>query len=218
MRGRLSKPVLSVSSKAHQEEAAWDLLTAVREMFPGRFAELTALWADLSDDLGEVGFGDLYCSLADSVDQWTSRNRISCPAVDEVATSMAAGFRPAEVLAGTEGLPPIRANPFGETLEEFLDRARQHYNKVRRSFEARGFKRQVKREYDHFRYLAAHLIGKYSWAEIARGDAPFELPRKSSKTIAGEARKAAQLVGLCLPNKPGPRPGSRAPRRRRRRR
>src|SRR2546426_9050237 len=171
MRGRLSRPVLSVSSKAHQEEAAWNLLAAVREMFPAQFAELTARWDDLREDLDEVGFVDVLSDLTDFVDQWTLKNRISCPAVDGVAAHRVTGGGLTEVLIGTRGGPPIHANPFDETLDEFLGRARQHYKEVRGYFEAQGFKkRPAKRELDHFRYLVAHLIGGYSWEEIARGD------------------------------------------------
>jgi hypothetical protein len=100
-------------------------------------------------------------------------------------------------------------DPLRETLDEFLDRARQHYRETKTFYEQHGFTRApVKREVDHFRYLAAHLVGGYSWAQLADGDTPLNLPVKSEKTIAGEARKAAALIRLSLRPVPGPRPGS----------
>lgn len=231
MRGRLAKSVLSSSRRKVQELAAWELLAAVRDLFPDRFAELRALRDWLEDDSVNDRGGEDDTADADEfrrrVREWTSKNNVSCSAVDRVAAEIAVGNTgPEPVLTevrhvGGESIdttPPIHAKPFDETLNEFVDRARMHYNEVRGSFLERGFKkRPAKREHDHFRYLVAHLIGGYSWAAIERNYAQLKVSKKSPKTIAGEARKTARLIGIDLSKKPGPRPGSHAPRRRRRR-
>jgi hypothetical protein len=63
------------------------------------------------------------------------------------------------------------ASPVTETLDEFLARARHHYRETETWLRARGMTdRPIKRELDHFRYLAVHLIGGHSWAEIAAGE------------------------------------------------
>lgn len=223
MPGRSAKRVLNASIDAHQSAAASDLLTAVGELFPERFDELLAFGRDPAYHELDTPFGKLYDDLYDSVTLWTRENQISCSAVDEVATCIAAGLAPLRDSAPMFernkkgdlvriGPPPIHAEPFRETLDEFLDRARRHYKEVREAFKHRSYtERPVKRELDHFRYLAAHLIGGHSWEAIARGRTPFHFPTKSAKTVAGEARKAARLVGISLPNKPGPRLGSRVP-------
>lgn len=214
-RGRLSRNVLG-SGFLH-EEAAWDFLAVVRDLFPERFAELKALESITDRD-----------ERAKRAREWVVQNHISCSAVDEVAALIASGQdEPFEsfsisVYADKNGQlierpPPIGASPQDETLDEFVHRAKQYYHEVREWFEQRGVKkRPTKHGLDPFRYLAAHLIGGYSLATIARGETRFQLPIKSDKTIAGEARKAAHLVGISLPNTPGPRRGSKLPRRRRR--
>src|SRR5687768_16281686 len=61
------------------------------------------------------------------------------------------------------------ASPFDESFDEFMLRARTHYHAVQDWHERRGFsQRPVKREMDHFRYLAAHLVVDHSWATIAK--------------------------------------------------
>jgi hypothetical protein len=169
-------------------------------------------------------FGDAYENLLDSVTTWTAANRIASPAVDRVASYVIGGFgipqdTPPGVRSARASRPlPFQADPFRETVDEFLTRARRHYSDVRKAFERQGFRlRPVKRERDHFRFLAAHLVGGFSWEQIARGETSLGLAVKSSKTVAGEARKAAALAGIALTTKPGPRSGSRSPRRYRRR-
>jgi hypothetical protein len=221
MAGRLSRSVLSGSPEGHQEDAAWDLLDAVGELFPEAFYELGP--EDAPDDVvDQLDDGQLLAS----IEEWTLRHRLACPAVDSVALQIAFGREPSLPMMvmrdGKRVQPPsITAWPAHETIDEFLGRAKRHYNSVRQDFLQRGYKpRPIKRERDHFRYLAAHLVGGYSWAEIARGKTPFTFSAtRDAKTIAGEARKAARLVGISLSSKRGPRRGSKqhAPRLRRRR-
>jgi hypothetical protein len=52
MATRLSRGVLNPSETGHQYDAAWDLLEAVRELFPEKFEELMSLGDDPE-------FGDL---------------------------------------------------------------------------------------------------------------------------------------------------------------
>jgi hypothetical protein len=214
--GRLSRNVLSASSLNVEEDAAWDLMEAVRELFPQVYAELEGIVfvpndSDEPDEDPE--------KIVQDAREWTKRHRLACPAVDDVATQIARGQEPVSPYAGVwyfdeKGqrldLPAISANPSIQTLEEFLKQAKHHYREMRRLFLKRGYKKRViKREAEHFRYLAAHLVGRYSWADMARNQTPFAFSLKSEKTIAGEARKAARLVGISLPTKRGPRLGSR---------
>lgn len=221
MRGRLSRSVLSSSQRADKEDAAWELLDAVSDLFPERFAELEALGLDPAYDDLEDRYGEQYDDLGDRVSDWTLQNGISCSAVNEVATRIAAG----EQTPGfwftipTEEPPTIHADPSRETRSEFLDRAGRHYDEMVTHYSEQGFrKRPIKRERDHFRWLAAQLVGRQTCAEIAERDDlnPLNL---SEKTIAGEARKVAGLIGISMPSTRGPRPGSHhTPRGRRRRR
>lgn len=217
-RARLSRNVLAGGFPAAlHEEAAWDLMTAVQALYPERFAKLRSLQS--VPDLADKRRG---------AQDWAAANNISCPAVSWVAELIAGGQEePGEsfsitIYADQHGqlIPepePIQARPKDQTLEEFLDRARRHYRDVREWLVARGeSRRPIKHERDHFGYLAAHLIGDHSWAQIARGETGLNLPKMSQKTVAGEARKAAALVGLLLSPQRGPRPGSKVPRRRRR--
>jgi hypothetical protein len=197
-------------------------LVEVRDMFPKQWAKLQALadayekeveTSDVEDDdpfLHGVCAGRVYDGLYDRVHHWTCKNEISCPAVDAAATLLVVGWEGPEQLVYLGHHDDwIQARP-NETLDEFRERATQHYKEMHESYEQAGFVQgPVKREHMHFRYLAAYLVGQYQWARIARGQTPFEFPVKSVTTIAGEARKAARLIGLHLRDKPGPRPNPR---------
>jgi hypothetical protein len=221
-RGRLSRSVLSGSRDADHEIAAWDFLDAVRELFPDRFADLETQWLGLEGpDSAALNLDDLDETAA----AWALENRISCDAVNAVLRQIVRGLdgegtvvRYFDKHLEEIKFPSITAAPTQETLDEFLSRARKQYKQIRNSFLKGGYRaRPTKREADHFRYLAANLVGGYSWAQMARRETPFTFSAsRAAKTIAGEARKAALLIGIALPTSPGPRPGSRLPRRRRR--
>jgi hypothetical protein len=242
---RLSRSVLSSSHGADQLLAASAFLDAVCDMFPDRFAALETLGRSHLEDAEMRGsnsedddhflvygqpFGAAYDGLHERVYEWTSENGISCAAVDKAATLNAAGQQVPDVFfieverldkSGNplpEQPPSIQVWPFNETLEQFLERARRHYKEVLDWYGQRGFKkRPIKRESDHFRWLAAYLVGGRPWAQIAE-DEDLNPLRLSEKTIAGEARKVALLIGIPLRNTPGPRRGSHhTPRRLRRR-
>lgn len=185
---------------------------------------------DSIDDLNEFIY---HPEVQRRVAAWTSAHHVACPAVNDVAAKIVGGCWGPEgaviwtvSLGGETGNPVeeldllggrgIHAHPFEETFEEFLGRAGRHYKEVKTRLIKAGYQPQaVKRDRDHFRYLAAHLLGGYSFAEIADGETGFRLlpSKKSPKTVAGEARKVAQLIGIELPKAPGPRRGSRRRRR-----
>lgn len=222
----IAKNVLQTPERT-REQAAWALLYAVRELFPDRIAELRAVGNQAADEyIDELDENDKANQEAAGrfrrgVQDWTSKNGMSCDAVNRAAAGYAVGDTPS---AGRyvdadindpdfiDRTPSITARPYNETRQEFLTRAAEYFEHVVQHYAAKhGVKRgPVKREgEDHFRYLAAHLVGQCSWAEIARQHARFNVDATSAKTVAGEARKTARLIGLPLRAKPGPRPGSR---------
>jgi hypothetical protein len=216
---------------------------------PEKFAELRALARSYEDAMGFPDPGPLtdedddffvygirytpaFYGLQEHVCEWTKRIGISCPAIDNVATDIAGGLdypsRPHTTIhhldqdgnsIPVEEPPAIQARPFDETLPEFLDRARNHYAEVRQCYVNLGFdERPIKREIAHFRWLASNLVKGHTWAQIAETGQlnPHGL---SEKSIAKEARTVADLIGIPLRTKRGPRPGSRhTPHSRRRRR
>lgn len=119
-----------------------------------------------------------------------------------------------ESIKAEYGLSAIEADPLHETLKEFIARAKDHYHRKRIFLEGMGEIRVRKRERDHFRYLAVHRVGGYTWKAIKEGHAlnedgqAFKFASKDLKTIAGEAAKIGKLLGLA-PGKRGRRPGRR---------
>jgi hypothetical protein len=231
--GAVSEPVLT------QWWAAWELLHAVRELFSKRFAELEALRDNLRDEFqrGHVSDPASYTPntlpnpFKEFIHAWANRNGMSCDAVEKMAALIVLGDtaspRVTSELGDGNGNPLfsvwdakgnrrdfllIRADPFSETLDEFIDRAKAHYKEMCALFQAMGYqKAPSKRERCHFRYLAAHRVGGFSFAQISAGETGLDLPRRSASAVAEGANEAARLVGLPLRSKPGPRPGSRLP-------
>lgn len=219
-------PVLRLPSQA-RELAAWELFRAIEELFPTRFEELRSILNDLIDERPQLQDPDwdefeedhrwAEQELTRRVDAWIEANRVSSPAVGDVAEKIAGGQRYPNLgfVLDQDGDKAICARPFTETLSEFVVRARAHYREVQALHKSEGavVDGPSTRKREHFRYLVAHIIGGYSFASIAAGKTPFRFLSKSAATIAGEARKAAASVGITLPRRPGPRRGSRAPRR-----
>ena len=216
------------------ECAAWEFLTAVRNLFPELFRELESIpFEEFQEDEDNPSLGDIVFTRVDHelylrVEEWTRAKGLSCPAVDEVAAQMRAGRTEPDSLVKVikfrdasgkwvDGPPPIWAMPYAETLDEFLDQAREHYQKKVEFYLRHGFKvGPVKRELAHFRWLARRIVGGHSWAQIAREDNPHLVVPLSPKSVAGEARKTALLIGLPFPTKRGPRRGAKQLRRGRR--
>lgn len=206
--------------------AAWDLLDAVRELFPEKFAELEVMRDDLHDEFrrGEVLDPRSYTPdtlpepLQERIHLWAKSNRISCDAVEKMAALIVAGdTRPPMInleLNDNNGNPVftiqdakgnhqnvllIRADPLAETLDEFVVRAKAHYNQVCAFYQKLGFKRgPLKRERDHYLYLAANRVGRYTWAQLEDGKTPLNLPTRAPGSIANEVHKTAKFIGLPL--------------------
>jgi hypothetical protein len=223
MRGHTSKPVVT-DHWQRQEAAAWELLYAVCELFPEKFAELERIGDDLHDERRRMAFaedeagndfdapGTLPEKFQKCVREWTEKIGISCDAVNVAATRYTAGedgpldgrLTKAFHANGdpVDTTPAIHANPFDETIDEFVARAKRHYNDVCALHRKNGRykKGPFKREHDHFRYLAARLVGRREWREIARDHSQLGVTtRRSSKTVAGEASKIADLLKISLP-------------------
>src|SRR5262249_9398027 len=139
-----------------QELAAWAFLVEVRELFPERWAKLQASAdayeeeverkaLDVDDDdpflRDGVPAGPVYNGLYRLVRQWTCKNNISCPAIDAVAALIVARQDPDQGLVYVghhdergNWIPLDNPHPIQawrkETLEEFIERARQHYNEM----------------------------------------------------------------------------------------
>jgi hypothetical protein len=203
-----------------QEHAAWRLLEAVRELFPQKFNELEDL-RGVYDAFEEEE------KLDDHVRRWTKQNRISCDAVNKAAYEFADGrngptpitlalstdkinllaavkgsVQISDSIKSKEGLSAIEADPLTETLEDFVARATTHYHRKRSFLERSGFTR-IRRDFDHFRYLALHRVGGYTWEQITDGwNRVPGVTNRNLKTIAGEAAKIAKLLGLA-PGKRG---------------
>ena len=216
------KPVVA-DLRQRREHAAWKLLEAVRELFPQKFAELEELKEDVRCGVYDI----LDCEQEEKLDyqvwRWTERNGISCDAVKSAAYEFAkfanSDLDPVptfdfSAIEGEFGLSPVSADPLRETLDEFQIRAKAHYLRKRKFLNQLGHPRIPKHEQDHFRYLAFHRVGGYTWQLITEtwNQVP-NTTKRDLKTVAGEARKIAKLLGL-VPSKRGRRPGSRDKRRR----
>ena len=225
----IAKNVLQTRERT-REQAAGALMSAIRDLFPDRYEELRALGVQLESELDypPEDFGvdpravqrnneEAESRFLRGVQDWTSRNGVSCEAMNKAAAECATGDTSGGLYMDAHfddkghlvfhNTPSITAYPYNETRKEFLKRARQHYDRRVRLLKAPGETfGPVKRTHDHFRYLAVHLVGKTSYAEIADEPDEFKVAAASVKTVAGEARKVAQLIGL--PGIRGPRPGS----------
>jgi hypothetical protein len=233
-RTALTKHVLQAEWRTGKQ-AAWELLLAVKELFPERIDQLVLQIRELTRgqnlpvlrDRFEWRFEDqaedaTIATIERCVNEWTATNHISSPEVEMAAARLALGFSKPDIARvigttddeGNEIDPPaLTAYPFDETKEEFLKRAAKYFDEVVQFYRSEPKRRPIKRDVVHFKDLVAYLVGGYSWAEIAHGKTPFGLPRRSEKTVAGEARKTAALLGLALPTRRGPRPGTRRHRR-----
>lgn len=208
------------------EQAAWELLWAIDGLFPSKTRELRAiaqrLWSEAADEAEEHDPRNVAASerFVRSIRKWTLANKISSLAVDLAVEKWAtdadqtcSGLYLLDEFDENGNLvrrgPTLSAYPFNETREEFLEKAGKYYDEVVRLGEQRGAKAgAVKRDVDHFRWLAAHLVGGYSYADIADPERNrLGLSAQSEKTVAGECRKLATLIGISLPMSPGPRPG-----------
>jgi len=101
-------------------------------------------------------------------------------------------------------LEPIRANPVSDTLDEFLKRARKHYEEAVKHLTVAGYLRgPIKRGRASDEYLALRLVGGNPFDAIAKGKTNPRLDVRSQKTVEGEARKLAKQLGITLQSKRG---------------
>jgi hypothetical protein len=208
-------------------EATFELFLAIRDLFPTEFAVLLELrdrhrseirtW----DDEDEPDNTDVDARFLAGVTTWTSRYGLSSELLDYAFADFSAGNWPSRGLLwgienadGNHVAPPfLHTDPSNETREEFQHRAGLFHDKVAEWYRKRSGgdpPRLVKRNLEHFRWLAAHLVGGMSYEDIAKSASESDqlgLSVQSPKTVAGECRKVAELIGISLPDKPGPRSG-----------
>ena len=118
----VSKPLLARPWHT-AERAAWELLFAIRELFPQVFEELEEIRDQFEHAYAGGAFEDSAsadAALAEDVEEWTARHHIACPAVDAVALDIAKGAKRPESRSvffldkGANWL--VGANPLQETL------------------------------------------------------------------------------------------------------
>jgi hypothetical protein len=208
------------------EQAAFELLSAISRFFPDRINQLRdlgrRLHAEVDDeaDADDPANADALNRFVRGVREWTTANNIASPTVDDAAEKWATGGIPDgglylvddfdENLNLIKRAPSLQAYPFNETRDEFLEKAGKYYDEIVQLCVQKGSKLgPVKRDVEHFRYLAAHLVGGYTWAEIAHGDTPLDLSRATQQAVAEGARETAALLGIVLTTKRGARKGAR---------
>lgn len=219
-----------------REEAAWALLGAVEELFPAKIDQLRELEERLraapdDDENPEEGFR-IYDEVVREAQKWTSGNRIACPAVNAAALRLACGdIGPASGVSWTyidrtyvdehgreHVLPFIWTYPPDESKTEFLKRADAYYDEVVGLLKRPGDRHiPLKHDLEHFRWLVLRYVGQHSAADIARGVDDWKPSRHVTPiTVAGEVRKLADWFGIERSKTPGPRRGSKHPRKRKR--
>lgn len=218
----IAKPLVQTTERT-REQAAWELLWAIKRLYPDRITPLRAIGHALRDasDFDWVDSDPRYVeperTFEKAVEQWTVAQNVSCDAVDQAVKDFALGNTPSGGLTvgyiderGREFRPPtLTAYPHTETREEFLAKADRYYNSVVEFYTRRGDTfGTVKRELEHFDWLAAHYVGGLSFSNIAKGKTPFHFTGKSEKTVAGECRKLAALIGLPPRPRRGRRPAA----------
>ena len=192
----IAKDVLQTPERT-REQVAWELMSAIRDLFPDRYKELRALGVQLEDEVDYERDDDnqeAEVRFLRGVQDWTSRYGVFCEAMNEAAAKCATGDTPDGGLyldahfddkghLVFRGTPSITAYPYNETRKEFLKRAGQYYDELASRYaDQDGVKRgPVKRNRDHFRYLAAHLVDEKSYADIADKPDEFKVAAASVK-------------------------------------
>jgi hypothetical protein len=216
------RPVLQKPNRT-QELAAWELLDAVERLYKPAIEELTDIerhvelphhdWTE--DEDADTIDGRVWAF----IEAWAIKHHIHCQPVIVAARHRAFGNRSPErrILsarknhAGDLKLPPtLSVDPYEESPQEFLVRAKRYYRQVERFVGERAPAGAAFREATAFLWLVANRVGGKSWADIANGrtDFPLDLlPIRAESTVSGEARKLARLLGIEMPSERGPRPG-----------
>jgi hypothetical protein len=213
--------------------AASEMLEAVGRLFPEALRELESIGRTLIPPVDESPtFNDQPESdaaegpwepewvpaVAAAVSDWAKRHHLTSQTMERAAYRWAVGAVDGDTVDrgrlgpdGEELLPPtIMADPFNETSEAFARRAAAHYQEVD-AFWREGGASRGSRNHIAYHYLAAHLVGHHTWAEIAHGHTEFDpeiLPRTSEQNVSEQARKIAAILGISLSTKRGPRKGA----------
>jgi hypothetical protein len=220
-----ARNVLQELSRTKQE-AAWELLAAIKELFPDRFQELRGIGDRLVDESDPDVEEDHPINVEaanrffTAVAKWTKECRITSKIVNDVAADVALRksiepvfFRGYFDQHGKHVEPPSLedVDPHDEGREQFIERATRHYDALVEFYRdgTRDRLGVVKRDLQHFRYLAARLVGDYSWAELANQETPLGLPKATESSISEGARQAAALVDIDWTTKRGQRKGGR---------
>jgi hypothetical protein len=205
-----------------RQQLASQLLSAVEELFPDRYQELTKLSGLLPIVYeGEDGYSDDELAAQNgrfwsAVCEWTKKNRLSSEVVNHVAAQTALEnpvgsgivFRFIDEDGKWFTPPVLQVNPYEEGRDDFIRRAGRYYDDLaERCQRGGGLRGPVKRDLEHFKWLAARLVGDFTYARIADGDNGLGLSAASEKTVAGECRKLATLLGIPVPASPDPQRG-----------
>jgi len=229
-----------------REEAGWALLHTIRELLPAKIARLDQLEARLKEirptfegmEDDEIAFGEeqaerIFEEVRTGVERWTKDHHIDCPAVNAAALRLVCGdIGPEKGLSWTyvnrtyqdehgrdQVLPFIWTYPPDESKDDFLTRAGAYYDGIVRLLKRAGDRTTAfKRDVEHFRWLVLQYVGGHSPTDIARGNvAGFKPSRNVAPvTVAGEVRRLADWLGIERSKAPGPRRGSKHPRKRKR--
>jgi hypothetical protein len=196
-------------------------MAAVEELFPERFRELEQIGRSFADLAPEDEESD---ELREHIHEWAEENHIACDSVERVAALIAAGVpgpdRPSNWVEDENGNvlepSPISAQPqLGETRDEFLARAKMHYERAVELYQKHHIlPAPIRRKDDTFRWVAKRFVGQKPWSQIAEEEQRLGM---SAKSIESVARDAALVIGLPFPRIRGRRKGtSNVPRERRR--
>lgn len=189
------------------------LLYAVKDLFPHAISELNVLVKRLeSEFVYELPDDDpinvkAQTELSNGVAEWTRRHRISSPAVDEAAeryaTRQGQGVSAGVLLIDW---PSIEVRPYYETRAGFKRRAGEFFDSVVRDFMARYGDKFGPVKYadsEHFRCLAAYLVGDYGWADIAGGKTGLDVRVGDQRAIAAGAKQVAKTLMIQMSRRRG---------------
>ena len=186
----------------HEKQAASrNCCTTIGELYLGRLEALSEIGTRLASEYNpELSDPDepsedapenqqAVSRFERAVDEWAAQNQVRCAAVIDAAEEFARVAAPqacacpqisiatgeAELILRDSG---ITAFPHNETRDEFLKKAGQYYDALVRRWVGRGAKRgPIKREHDHFMYLAAHLVGGSLGRTLRTAIAASRVPR-----------------------------------------
>src|SRR6266542_4258564 len=139
------KNVVQAASRT-SEQAAWELLNAINELFPEKINELCALGdrlrAEVNDEAEPNDRGNVAADarFLRGVRDWTAANNIASASVDDAAEKWATGNEPEHRFYLVDEFdqsgnlikkaPTLTAYPYNETRDEFLEKAGKYYDQM----------------------------------------------------------------------------------------